>query len=168
MRSGIAVGAAALSCIAAVVLAVLVGYEFHRSFQSSVLTGLYLLLSILFGIVKTRSYFLRTLPALAGLSTSGVAFQLILLILLEIPKTSAIGKDLRQTIGKEVVTGFWNRTFFVWLNSTFLLGFRNVLTVNDLETLGPEFSSEKLSTRFNQKWTKGMGSILDYLQAAHI
>lgn len=171
MRSGTALGAAILSCVAAVVLAILVGFEFHRSLQSSVLTGLYLLLNTLFGITKTRSYFLRTLPALAGLSTSSVAFQLFLLILLEVPKTSVISdRDLRQTIGKEDVTGFWNRTFFVWLNPTFIAGLRRVLTVKDLGTLGPEFSSERLLARFNEKWTKGTTFILfeDKSQYAHI
>lgn len=150
-------GAAVTSCAAACFLAILVGFAYHRSLQSSsVLTGLYLLLSLLFDIAKTRSYFRRAIPSLAGLSTVRTALNFIILPLLEVPKRSVIiDKNLQKSAGKEVVSGFWNRTFFFWLNPTLLFGFKNVLQVDDLSALGPEFSSKELSDRFGRNWAKG-------------
>ena len=161
-RSGTAVGAAITSCAAACFLAVLVSFEYHRSLQSSsALTGLYLLFSLLSDLAKTRSYFLRAIATLAGLSTGRTALNFVLLALLEVPKRSVImDKKLQKSVGEEVVSGFWNRTFFFWLNPTLSFGFKNVIQVDDLCALGPEFSSQDLSDRFDRNWAKGTEYII--------
>lgn len=114
------------------------------------------MIAAIFEIAKARSYFLRTMYTIAALSTASVAIKLALLIAQELPKTRDIlDKQLRESIGKECVTGFWNRAFFIWLNPTFMFGFRNVLAVDDLSALGPRFSSKYLSQRLNRNWKKG-------------
>ena len=157
-RSGTAIGAAVVSCVATTVLAVVVGTEYHRSLQaSSALTGAFLLLSVLIEITKARSYFLRAMSGLAGVSTASIVFRCTLLGFLEVPKRRNIVDDeLRKSAGKEAVSGFWSRTFFTWLNPTFVRGFRNVLRVEDLSNLDPVLSSKNLSGRFQRNWAKGI------------
>lgn len=134
-------------------MTVVISIEHRRSLQSSAFIGLYLLITVLFEIAKTRSYFLRKMQALAALSTVRTAFKFTLLGLLEVPKRRDIlDEKFRKEAGKETVSGFWTRAFFVWLNPTFLLGFRRVITVEDLGPLGPEFSSERLFNRLEEKW----------------
>lgn len=146
-----------MSCLAVLILTFVVNAEHHRALGSSALTGVYLMITIVFEIAKTRSYFLRAMQVLAALSTSSLALKLALLIAQEVPKRrDIIEKTLRNSIGKETVTGFWNRAFFIWLNPTLMFGFRNILFVDGLSDLGPGFSSKHLSERLNRNWKKGM------------
>ena len=155
-RSGTAIGAAVVSCVATTVLAGVISTEYHRSLQASpVLTGAFLLLSVLIEITKARSYFLRAMSGLAGVSTASIVCRCTLLGLLEVPKRRNIVDDeLRKLAGKEALAGFWSRTFFAWLNPTFARGFRSVLRVEDLSNLDPVLSSESLSDRFQRNWAK--------------
>lgn len=150
-----AIGAGVASALAAAALSFVTMAEHCRSLQTSAVLGLYLLLSVLFDIAKTRSYYLRIMQALAALSTASVVLKITLLALLEVPKKRHI-IDERKSACKEALAGFWSRTFFVWLNPTFAHGFRNIIKVDDLPALGPEFASELLFSRLEQIWGKGM------------
>lgn len=146
-----------MSCISVAVLACVVIFEHQRILSSSTaLPSVFLMLTVLFDISKTRSYFLRAMNALAALSTVSTIFKFLLVALLEVPKRKyLIDEDMRQSIGREAVAGFWNRAFFVWLNPIFIFSFRNLLHVEDLSALGPEFSSEELFKRLSMHWEKG-------------
>lgn len=121
------------------------------------MTGAFLLLSVLIEVTKARSYFLRAMGALAGVSTASIVFRCTLLGLLEVPKRrNIVDHELQKSVGEEAVAGFWSRTFFVWLNPTFVRGLRSVLCVEDLSNLDPVLSAKNLSDRFQRKWTKGI------------
>jgi hypothetical protein len=150
-----AIGGAVVSSAAAAILSFLIMVEHRRSLQTSALVGLFLLLSVFFDIAKTRSYYLRSMQALAALSATGVVLKFTLLALLEIPKQKDI-IDEKGPVGKEALAGFWSRAFFVWLNPTFVYGFRNAIKVEDLPRLGAEFSSELLFSRLEHIWSQGM------------
>lgn len=57
-------------------------------------------------------------------------------------------------VGKEAMSGFWNRIFYLWLNQTLYSGFRVILNVDNLDNLENIFSSEALAERFNESWRK--------------
>lgn len=145
-----------MSCLSIVALASVIIIEHRRIPNSSTaLPSAFLMLTVLTGIAKTRSYFLRAMHALAALSTVSTIFRFLLIALLEVPKRSyLIDKDMQQSIGREAVAGFWNRVFFVWLNPTFIRGFRHLLHVEDLSPLGPEFGSQELFKRLSLHWKK--------------
>jgi hypothetical protein len=126
----------------------------HRySVQSSATISIYFAITMFLDIARARSFFLRSnshTVASGYVTISTLKFAV--LVLTEIPKRykSATKKDL----GKEAVSGFWNRTLFLWLNSTLFFGFRNRLSVDDIPNLGPGFSSEKLAEAFEPNWIR--------------
>lgn len=111
-------------------------------------------------VVKTRSYFLRHgLQVIGAVSCASAAVKLVLLALGEKSKRSQVSDPkLKKTLGKEAFSGFLNRSFFIWLNTTLFVGFRTFITVDDLDALGPEFSSKALSAKFKSRWAKGRSS----------
>lgn len=156
-RSSMAIGAAAVSFVTTAVLSFLIMVEHRQSHQTSALVGLFLLLNVFFDIAKTRSYYLRTMEVLAALSTAIAVLKFTLLAVLEVPKRKDI-IDEKGAVGRETLAGFWSRVFFVWLNPTFVYGFRNTIKIEDLPQLGPEFSSELLFSRLELSWSKGMST----------
>lgn len=156
LRSDATLPAASLVCISTLCIMAAVSLEHRYSIQSSALMSLYLGLSLLLGIAKSRSCFSRQgLYAVAGLSTASCAIKLALLLLLEVSKRSHI-KDfaLRKSLSREATSGFWTRAFFLWLNPTLLLGFKTILHVDDLGYLGDDFSAKYLSAKFEPVWAK--------------
>ena len=106
--------------------------------------------------VKARSYFLRDgLNAIAALQVTITVLELLLLLLEEYPKTAELkDKKLPEQCGKETFCGFWGRTFFVWLNSLFVVGFKQTLTPDHLGKIDMKFSTKLLADRFNKIWVE--------------
>lgn len=156
VRSDASLAAFSLVCVGTLCIVAAVSLEHRHSFRSSALISLYLSLTALLDAVKARSFFLRPrLHAVGGLAAAAAAAKLALVLLQEVSKRTHI-KDpaLRRSLSKEATSGFWNRSLFLWLNSTFLLGFRTVLRIDDLGSLGDDFSADHLSARFEPVWAK--------------
>lgn len=113
---------------------------------------------MLFDVVKARSYFIRPgLTSLGALAVVSVISKSALLLLMEKSKRSLIRSTLfRVSMGPEVTSGFWTRSLFLWLNATLLAGFKNIISVDDLPDIGPEFDSDALLTQFLERWPTGM------------
>lgn len=128
--------------------------EFRRAIQASVFLGLHLAIGLVIDVTKSRAYFRDSDTHVIGyLSATSAAVRLILLLLNEMPKGAALVEGRLQTpASKELSSGFWGRALFLWLNSTLLLGFRTQIRLDDLDELGPEFSSEMLSRKFKEHW----------------
>ncbi len=152
--------ASGLACVASILMAIVVGVAHRFSLRSSALVSIYLTLTVMFDAAKIRSYFARDdTHSLAYASIVAVAIKGILLILEEIPKRPSIAdEEVRKSVGNEAVSGFWSRSLFVWLNDLLLLGYRSIITVDDLEELGPEFASETLHKSFSLVWAAGIRS----------
>ncbi|OAA39066.1 ABC transporter, transmembrane domain, type 1 [Metarhizium rileyi] len=136
-RSDASLAAFSLVCVSTLCVVAAVSLEHRHSFRSSTLISLYLSLTALLDIVKSRSLFLRPhLHAVGGLSAVAAAMKLALVLLQEFSKRTHV-KDpvLRKSLSKEATSGIWNRSLFLWLNSTFLLGFRTILRIEDLGAL---------------------------------
>lgn len=96
---------------------------------------------------RAASYFVRLQShPLTSLAISSVTLRFGLLLLLELPKRShTTDQEEREQSNEQTATGFWSRSFNLWLYSTFSLGFRKIISIEDLGSLGPEFSSQRLS-----------------------
>ena len=149
-----ATAASILSCLAAVALAVFMFFEHRYALESSPILSLYLFITTLLDAARARSYFLRKdtgLYTVACLTTAVAGTKLVLLIAEELPKRYQIPQE---KVGPDTKRGFWARTFLVWMNSTFFIGFRNILSVENLPNLGEKFSSAKLAAAFEPRWMK--------------
>ncbi|KAK3181198.1 hypothetical protein K4F52_007473 [Lecanicillium sp. MT-2017a] len=96
-----------------------------------------------------------TLPAAIFAAGGSLSLVLLLFIEHEISKRHLIRDEaLRINLGSEPASGFWNRSMFVWINSTLLLGFRQALKVEDLPALDPDFKSKTVFAAFKHQWDK--------------
>ncbi|KAJ6788460.1 hypothetical protein PWT90_09954 [Aphanocladium album] len=151
-----ATAAAVFSILSDLCIGALLYVEHIFAIAPSAIVSAYLSIALLFDIAKARSYLLR--GGLGALGPLGVAIAIIdftLLMLQEVSKRSLLLDGLSSRAGAEVLSGFWSRRLFLWINSTLLLGFRSILQVKDLPGLGPEFDSEALHTKFIKSWSKG-------------
>ena len=122
--------------------------EHRRALRSSALTGVYLLITLLYDVARAKSHYFYQSQTLANLALAGVALKLCLLLLLEVSKRGLItDSQIRESASEEAVSGFWSRSFLLWLHSTLFLGFHSILSMDDLGPLDPEFSSQALSAR---------------------
>ncbi|OAA64956.1 ABC transporter, transmembrane domain, type 1 [Cordyceps fumosorosea ARSEF 2679] len=142
-----------LSCVAATCIFLML-YVGHRYFvRSPSFLSLFLTTTLLCDAAITRTYFNRTgLHLLGRLHAPIPVLKFALLILEEVSKRSLMPEQLRSSLGREAFAGFWNKSLFLWINSTLLIGFRGDLSTRDLAALDPQFEPEKLYNDFSRRW----------------
>lgn len=136
----------------------------HRyAIKSSAIISIYFLITLLFDIARARSFSLRGgegSVAVTAAYGSLSALKLAIIALTEVPKHYQ--STTRQALGKEATSGFWNRTLFIWINSTLFFGFRNRFSVDDLPNLGPDFDSDALASAFEPNWLRCEFEVLSF------
>lgn len=138
---------------AALAIGVVIYVEHRHAIRTSALLGLYLAIGVLIDGTKSRSYFERDLSASGSVATATAVIRLAILILEEIPKTSLlIDPELRSVSNGEVTSGFFSRTFFIFLQPLLRTGFRKILSLQDLDSLGLDFSSSHLYSQLSDAW----------------
>lgn len=158
LRGNASIATAASPFFAAVLIGVFINAEHRRSLRSSALPGIYLLVSVLSDLAKIRNYLDHADFGLMIVLSFITAFtKIILIFLLEISKRSHLAdSELCESKQDVSIMGFWSRSFLVWVNRTMLIGFRTISTVDNLESLGSEFSSERLSAGLARNMRNGM------------
>lgn len=156
-RINTSIATATLSATSSLCIVVLLWAEHTRSLRSSSLISVYLSLTMLFSIARSRSYFLRHgLEAIGGLSAATTVLKLSIVALEEVSKRSLAHDKELQDAGKETFGGFWNRAFLIWINSTLIRGYRTIISMSDLQSLPIELTSERLYHEFESVWSKSM------------
>lgn len=156
-RSNISLAASIFACAGSVCVVVVLYAEHMYSYRPSTFLSIYMSITLLFDIAKIRSYFIRDgMEPIAGLAIAALILKFAIVVLEEVSKRHLVNNQRLQTpLSKESVSGFWNRSLFIWLNSTMRIGFKNILKIESLPLLGPEFDSEVLHSRFRKHWTPG-------------
>lgn len=148
------VPSAILSFIDALAIYQLSHVEHTRSVRPSTLLNMYLLTSLVFDIPQARTLFLRPGSGpIAAVFTASICTKLMLLTLEAQNKQKHLKHPYRD-YPPEAISGIWNRTFFWWLNSLFLKGFRKLLSVEDLYSTDPGLSSEMLRDQMQSAWNR--------------
>ncbi|KAJ4158434.1 uncharacterized protein LMH87_008960 [Akanthomyces muscarius] len=154
-RTDVTAAAAALDIASALSIVTVVYTEHRRGIRASALLSLYLTLGIIIDGTKVRSYFIRSISSLAVLAATASSLRFVLLCVQEIPKTNLlIDSEVRDASGREATSGFWSRTFFVFMVPIFRAGFRRIISIDDLGNLGIEFSSTHLFASLSQRWNQ--------------
>lgn len=148
------VPSAVLSFIGALVIYPLSYLEHTRSVRPSTLLEIFLVVSLLLNIPQARTLFLRhnDLP-IAAVFTASIGATLILWILEAQNKTKHLIHPYKE-YPPEATRGVWNRTFFWWLNSLFVTGFKKLLSLDDLYQTPPNLSSERLRDEMQMIWDR--------------
>ncbi|KAK3179469.1 hypothetical protein K4F52_009130 [Lecanicillium sp. MT-2017a] len=141
------------------VLTLLVLEHFY-SFQTSTFISLFVTVTALLDAAKTYSCFNRTgLDAICGLYIATAAVKVFILVSEEVSKRHLIyPNQLSPNVSREVVSGFWTRSLFLWLNPMLLMGFRSTISIDDLPDMGPELDSALLFDAFTLRWNQGTKS----------
>ena len=131
--------------------------EHRRSFRSSSLLGAFLSITALFNTARARSYFIRPdLKPFGSIQAAIAVCKLTLVAMEEVSKQSLLLPERKSSsIGPEMQHGFWNRSLFIWINKTLTFGFKNVISTENLPSIGQEFATETLSAKFQTSWRNG-------------
>lgn len=166
-RTDLGLGASALSCLAASSILVAICAEHYYSVRPSRLLGLFLAITTLLDATKVYSLFRRSLHIQGSIVAAIVAFKVALLILEEISKRKLlIDGELEKETGREAVSGFWGRAFYLWLNTTFWKGYKSLLTIQDLDRLDLDLKAKGLYEKFQHHWEacKSNGGFWNFIQ----
>ncbi len=157
LQSRVTVATSIMSLVASsCTMAIIIVTHIYSLQPSSFLTLLFSL-TMIFDITMARSCFVRdTLSAIATLQVCIAILKLFLIILEEVSKRGLyLSQEQRSAVSAETASGFWNRSFFVWLNPLLVFGWRNHFTIDNFPSIGEEFESERLFDRFSHHWIKG-------------
>lgn len=156
LHTTIAVISGVATVVAALCINLAIFAEHFYSVRPSHVLSVYLALTVLFNAAETYSLFNRELQNESIASIVILVGKTILIALEEVPKRQLfLSKELQLSTGREAVSGFWSRTFYTWLNATFVRGYRAILKVEDLDKLDSALKSSRLSKIFIQYWETG-------------
>jgi ATP-binding cassette, subfamily C (CFTR/MRP), member 1 len=158
LQTSASIAADVLSFVGTAAAAILSFLDHRRSLRPSTLLSLYLSVVILLGIARVRTLWLIAPgnPA-PGVFTAVFALFIVALGLesMEDNKTSTGRPGGEKSPGApEEYSGFWNRTIYAWLASTLRLGYKQVISVEDLPSLDTGLQSEGLGDKLESTWAK--------------
>lgn len=136
--------------------------EHTRAVRPSTALEVYLFFTLLLDIPQARTLFLLSdVNSIAALYVVAMA-AMVLVWWLESRKKTADLKEPYKGYPPEAISGVWNRTLFLWLNSLFLKGFKRLLSLDDLWDNPPNLSSEKLRDEMQITWGRRRRLLLCY------
>lgn len=140
-----------LSAFALVLLTLL---EHSRTIRPSSLITVYLIASSAAEAIQLRTLFNRHYVfSVALLLAANVGLKCTLLVLESLSKQAYLNLP-NEIVTPESTSGVISRTFFWWLNSLLVQGFKNVLSVDVLDPLNPSLASTELQDRMQKAWAK--------------
>jgi ATP-binding cassette, subfamily C (CFTR/MRP), member 1 len=147
-----AIVSATLSFTAALALCYLSYIEHSRSISPSSFLNIYLLVSLVPDFIQARWLSSnKDLHALVLVHTAGIGVKVLLLVLEAQSKVSYL-KPAYQNLSPEVTEGIINRTFLWWINSLLKIGYRKLLSYEDLPVLDDKLSSARLRSEMILIW----------------
>lgn len=152
--SQVAIASAAIGLVTAIALGVLSILEHRNTSRPSFLISIFLFLSILFDIVRTRTAWLGSeARALAGTTTAAVVLKLAILALETVNKRSILLEAYTE-LSKEATSGLLSRGLFLWLASLLVQGSKKALTLKDLFDIHEKLDPHKLTQELSKQWNK--------------
>ncbi|KAF4172336.1 hypothetical protein CNMCM8694_001304 [Aspergillus lentulus] len=121
----------------------------------SLMLGLYFPVVILCDVARARTLWLvfsASSPGVPSLSTAATSLTVLLLIMEERRK-KGFESDASATT-REMQSGVWGRTFFIWLLPVFQPGIRGLLTIDDLADVDAELQADVLYQKLSKSLMK--------------
>lgn len=147
---GISVSSTAINVVSWICVLLLSNLEHGRSLRPSITLCSYLVLTLCFDAVRTRTLWLSSLTAeeltISRLTTTGLALKVLLTLLESWHKAQWSTTELKQKSPEET-TGIYGLGAYVWLNKLFLMGYRKSLNMEDLYPLDTSMYAEHLGQR---------------------
>ncbi|KAL2134935.1 hypothetical protein VTI74DRAFT_10342 [Chaetomium olivicolor] len=154
-RTRLTLAAAALNFVITMPLSVLSYFEHGFRVAPSFIIEMYLLLTLLFDVVRVRTLWLMPPSAhvsIAAAETAALAVKVVLAVVEAARKDALVFPDVREKHTAEQLSGFYGRSMFFWLGSTLWNGFTRYLVPSDLSGPRDDESAELLRERFRANW----------------
>ncbi|KAB8223991.1 P-loop containing nucleoside triphosphate hydrolase protein [Aspergillus novoparasiticus] len=146
------VASSAINLAVAAEIVVLSWVEDERSVRPSSLLAIYLLFTLLFDVVQTRTLWLSPGNILIpSLFTASVAAKTVMVLFESLGKQKYLIGPY-QDLPPESTSGIVNRSFMWWLNRLFFRGFRSLLTTEDLDHLDKPLESAATAPKALRAW----------------
>ncbi|KAI9932592.1 hypothetical protein ASPWEDRAFT_101029 [Aspergillus wentii DTO 134E9] len=157
--SRLTVWATALTVVGAAAMIALSLLEHTRSPRPSTLLAAFLLLTVLFDVVLTRTSWLGSLQPWqtidARIQTAAVALKVVILMAESKTKEKRIINWSTEDHGPEETTGIISLGFLAWLNPLFVRGYREHLTVDKLYAIDQRIGAESMLSSLSQSLNNG-------------
>lgn len=152
LRTSATVAAAALAFSDAIALSILSHFEHLHTIRPSPIINVYLLLTLLFDIARSRTLWLAgTSGSIATVFTAAVGVKTVILVAEAIEKRGIL-LPRYQSSSPEVTSGIYSRSFFWWLNTLMTTGFRRVIHNEDLYPIDEDMTSSVLQNQAQSAW----------------
>ena len=153
IRTRASIPNAVLGLLTTIILLILSIVEHSRSVRPSLIIESYLSVSVLFDAARVRTLWLQGYN-----NPLAVATTILLVIKISLLCIEAIGKGhfLRRewkSSSPEATSGIFGKSFFLWLNPLFWVGFSRSLAIDDLLPLDKHLSSDYLYYKLRGKFT---------------
>lgn len=149
----LSVALSAINLVVAMEVLVLSWVEDERSVRPSSLLAIYLLFTLLFDTVQTRTLWLSYGNLLVpSLFTANIAVKTAMVLFESLGKQKHLIGSY-QDLPPESTSGIVNRSFMWWLNRLFSTGFRSLLTTEDLDPLDKPLESAGTARQASKAWT---------------
>jgi ATP-binding cassette, subfamily C (CFTR/MRP), member 1 len=146
------IATAVLSVVDAFAICLLSHFEHSRSLRPSTLMSVYLLLTLLFDLARSRTLWLAAQDTpLSAIFTSSIAIKLVILMLETANKRHYMSSKDQQRSPEELV-GVFSQSLFIWLNRLLKTGYQKLLAPDDLYPLDTVMSSQALGKYFQSRW----------------
>ncbi|OJK00394.1 hypothetical protein ASPACDRAFT_52107 [Aspergillus aculeatus ATCC 16872] len=160
-RTEASVAVNAVTIVGSLVLGAFSYSEHNRSVRPSFIINLYLAVTLLFDIAKTRTLWLRDPDginkSIAIVTSLGVGIKSPLFLLEALEKRRFLRPEYKG-YSPEALAGIYNRSFFWWLNPLFKRGFSKILAVDDLFVLDKQLEAKRLHREVEAEWKKGQAN----------
>ena len=147
------VPAAALSLVNAVATSLLSFVEDRKSERPSSLLSIYLLFSTVFDATQVRTLWITDRTDVAGVQSASIGVKILMLCLEAQAKTSYLKQPYRG-YPPEATSGILNLSFVWWLNKLFVVGFRKLITSQELFDIDQALRSKVLAKRLQVAWNR--------------
>ncbi|RDW82953.1 hypothetical protein BP5796_04444 [Coleophoma crateriformis] len=157
-RTPAKVAAGALSVVDAFVFCFLSYAEHGRSIRPSMLLGTFLFFSLLFDMVRVRTFWLIGQDTIEArvFTTSLVVKVGVLILEAKEKRDHLIGDDKFR--GPEETSSIFSQGVFYWLNQLVHAGYKKVLGLEDLYPLDDQLVAEMLQSKLTKSWEKPAGN----------
>ncbi|KAM5429329.1 hypothetical protein McanCB56680_000032 [Microsporum canis] len=153
-KTRLTLACAALTVVGYCILAAVSYLEHVRSVRPSTLLNIYLGVSTLLDLARTRTlFFIQGSRTIAVIFLVGFIIK-ILCFVLEVIEKRHLLKPKWKDASPEATSGVINRSLFLWLNGLFIKGCRALLTVNVLTPLDDELLAASEPSALLKRWEK--------------
>lgn len=148
------VPSAVINFLGAIVLGVLSGFEHLCTVRPSFLLNVYLFITVIFDIERSRSYALTPqLDLIASIFSTRAGVKVVLAVIEARGKSRLLLPEFADC-PPEATSGVYKRALFWWLNDLFKHGYSKSLALNDLFILDKHIRAEYLHEKLGSAWVR--------------